>query len=114
MHDSSTSRFPWFRKVDAFSLHTKHIVVRPATKSAMETEAQPLLLEDDEKPDKLMYPQRSKKISRLRSWAVLITTHGVVALLVLLAVTLSPMADLVSHRELWNARARPTIYCKLD
>lgn len=81
----------------------------------MEVEAQPLLLEDDdEKLTGLTFAPRStteRKHSRLRSWAVAITTHASVALLVLLAVTtFSPVA------ELWNAaaRARPTLYCMFE
>lgn len=77
----------------------------------MEVEAQPLLIEDDEKLGSLMYAQRSKQASRLPSWAVAIMTHGLVALLVLFAVVFFPLAGSISCHKLGNARARPTLYC---
>lgn len=81
----------------------------------MEVEAQPLLIDDDEKLGSLMHTQRSRiKGSRLRSWAVPIMTHGLVALLVLLAVLFSPLAGSISYHELWNAKARPSLYCRFE
>ena len=77
----------------------------------MEVEARPFLIGDDEKLGSLMYARRSKKESRLRSWALAIMTHGFVALLVLLAMIVSPMAGFMSRHELWNGKARPTLYC---
>ena len=78
----------------------------------MAVEAQPLLINDDEKFGSLMHTERSRtKGSRLRSWAVPIVTHGLVALLVLLAVGFSPLAGFISYHELWNVKARPSLYC---
>ena len=76
----------------------------------MEIEAHPLLHEDDKKAGSLD-AQRSKKDSRLRSWAVAIMTHGLVALLVLLAVIITPTAGFVSYHDLWNAKVRSKLYC---
>jgi len=77
----------------------------------MEIEAQTLLLED-EKLGISNFAQQSSKRARFWSWAVPATTHSVVALLVLLAVTFTPMAGFLSNREQHIAETRPTLYCK--
>lgn len=79
----------------------------------MEVEAQPLLIEDNEKLGSLIYAEPIKMDSRLRSWAVPITTHSFVALLVLIAVVFSPIPDLFAHQELRHTEFRPTLYCML-
>ena len=77
----------------------------------MEVEAQPLLIEDDEKLCCPMETQRSKKLSRLRSWVVAITTHTVVALLVLVAAVPLLKVDVSSSTKLGDSKARPMLYC---
>ena len=81
----------------------------------MEVEAEPLLIDDDEKLGSLVHTRRSRtKGSRLRSWAVPIMTHGLVALLVFLAVVFSPLAGIMSYHELWNGKARTSLYCRFE
>lgn len=96
------------------ALSAPHCNYCTVLKSTMEVEAQPLLIEEDEKLGSLMYAQRPKKDSRLRSWVVAILTHGFVALLVLLAVIFSPVAGFIPYHELSNAKARPTLYCMFE
>lgn len=79
----------------------------------MEIEAERLLIEEDEKLGSLMYAQRSKKKSRLRSWVIAITTHSIVALVVLFAVAFSSKAG-IHHHKLWNAEYRPELYSMFD
>ena len=87
--------------------------MQPTTTFAMEVESQPLLLEYDEKLGSFMYAQRPKKNSRLRSWAMAITTHSIVAVVVLFAVASFSKAD--CHRQkLCNAESRPELYCMFE
>jgi len=79
----------------------------------MEIEAQPLV-DDGEKYDSLMKTRRSKKGSQLRSLAVVITTHGLVALFVFVAVRYSPMAASVSRHEDLSVKAQRTLYSPLE
>ena len=76
----------------------------------MEVEAQPLLIEDDEKLASLMYDQASRKKSGLRPWVMAIATHCLVALLVLLVMAFFPWAGSLNHK-LWDAEWRPELYC---
>ena len=81
----------------------------------MEIEAEPLLCNDDQKLGNSIHTQRlSTKGSRLWSWAVPLMTHGLVALLVLFAVSFSLLAGLLSHHELQSAKARPSLYCAFE
>ena len=81
----------------------------------MAVEALPLLIDDDEKIGDLIYTERSRsKGSRPQSWAVPIMTHGLVALLVLLAVVFSPLAGFIPHHKLLNVNARPSLYCRFE
>ena len=79
----------------------------------MEVEAQPLLIEDDEKLGSLMYDQGSRRKSRLWPWITAITTHCLVAIVVLLAVALSSEAGFQNYK-LWNAESRPEPYCMFE
>ena len=81
----------------------------------MEVEEQPLLIDDDEKLSRSMQTHCSRtKGSRLRSWALPMITHGLVALLVLLAVIFSPLASLTSFHELWKDKTKPSLHCMFE
>lgn len=80
-----------------------------------DAEAQPFLAEDNvgEKLDNFINVQRSKKISHLRSWMVSLATHGLVALLVLVAVNFFPWAGSVYFYVPSNAKSQPSLYSPL-
>ena len=60
-----------------------------------------------------MYAQRPKKNSGLRSWVMAITTHSIVAIVVLFAVGFSSKAGFHNHKP-WNVESRPELYCMFE
>ena len=82
----------------------------PAIMSDTEIEAQPLLIED-EKLSRTMDIKHSKKPSRLRSWAMTVMTHTIVALLVVMAVVPSLKSECLSPTNIKKSGAQSTLYC---
>ena len=77
----------------------------------MEVEAEPLLVDGNEKLDSPTHPPRLKQYSHTRSWAKAIATHTFIAILVLTLAISIPLPDFISPCRLRTTRAQPSLYC---
>ncbi|KAL6714952.1 hypothetical protein ACLMJK_007212 [Lecanora helva] len=81
----------------------------------MDIEERPLLFEDDEKlGNDLVQAHSPKKRSRAQSWAIAVATHGLVGLLVFVAVVFSPLAHFLPYTQPRSTRTQPTLYSPLE